>query len=139
MRRSLPALLAIVLVSAPLVASAQIYKWTDAQGTTHFSEMAPRGVKYEVIRTRPDADQPRMSEKGAVKEQDSQASKGSGNARSIQLQRFCDQLQSNITLLESKQSLQRMDSNGKTVQVDAKLRAQQLKQQKQRYEAYCSK
>ena len=40
--------LALAVVS--LTASAQIYKWTDAQGKTHFSNVAPpQGVKATVV------------------------------------------------------------------------------------------
>jgi hypothetical protein len=42
------ALIALVLLSPP--ASAQIYKWMDAQGQTHFSNVAPpQGVKATVV------------------------------------------------------------------------------------------
>lgn len=42
------ALAAFALLSLP--ASAQIYKWTDAQGQTHFSNVAPpQGVKATIV------------------------------------------------------------------------------------------
>ena len=41
-------LIALALLSLP--ASAQIYKWTDANGKTHFSNVAPpQGVKATVV------------------------------------------------------------------------------------------
>jgi len=40
----------IALAVVSLAASAQIYKWTDAQGKTHFSNVAPpQGVKAIVV------------------------------------------------------------------------------------------
>ncbi|MGQ0510240.1 MAG: DUF4124 domain-containing protein [Betaproteobacteria bacterium] len=43
-------LLSLALVLLALPASAQIYKWTDAQGRVHFSNQAPpQGVKAVVV------------------------------------------------------------------------------------------
>ena len=145
MRGTLPTLLTLLTVLAlmlPMSASAQVYKWKDANGTTHFSEMPPpQGVKYQSIHTRADADQPRTStpdqpqaDNGSVTHGDN----GGKDGRSPQLKRFCAQLKSNIALLKSNQSLQRMGSNGKTSPINDKVRAQQLKQQQQRYNAYCN-
>ncbi|RAP58532.1 DUF4124 domain-containing protein [Oleiagrimonas sp. MCCC 1A03011] len=144
MRGTLTTLLTTMLLALPLVASAQVYKWTDANGTQHFSDAPPpQGVKYQNIKTRADADQPRTSGHSDEVRQaaDSSASASStsqGKGKNSQMQRFCAQLQSNITLLKSSQSLQRLDGNGKSVPVDDQQRAEQLKQQQQRYQAYCS-
>jgi hypothetical protein len=147
MRGTLPTLLTLLTVLAlmlmlPMTASAQVYKWKDANGTTHFSEMPPpHGVKYQSIHTRADADQPRTStpdQPQGDKDNESNAGNGASNGRSAQLKRFCAQLKSNIALLKSSQSLQRMGNDGKTTQVNDQVRAQQLKQQQQRYNAYCN-
>jgi hypothetical protein len=46
-----PLLLAALLLTAT-AASAQVYKWTDAQGTVHYSQLAPpQGTKYKTITT----------------------------------------------------------------------------------------
>ncbi|MDE2316814.1 MAG: DUF4124 domain-containing protein, partial [Xanthomonadaceae bacterium] len=36
----MPIVLALLLI-APLAAAQQIYKWTDATGTVHYSQSAP--------------------------------------------------------------------------------------------------
>ena len=138
MRLKLPTLLAALLLSVPVLASAQVYKWTDANGTTHFSQTPPpKGVKYKTINTPAESEQP-VSASAPKKGQGDDAKDAQvNNNRAVQLKRFCAQLQSNITLLSSRQSLQRMGSDGKTSPVDDKLRAQQLKEQQQRYNAYC--
>ena len=47
--RRLPIAIVLLLV-APLV-SAQVYKWTDAHGTTHYSESPPpTGTKYSQVK-----------------------------------------------------------------------------------------
>jgi hypothetical protein len=140
MRSTLPTLLTALLIALPAIASAQVYKWVDANGTTHFSESPPpQGVKYQSIHTRIGADQPQGSDHNDTGAKDTNPDSGKAdNSRSPQLKRFCAQLESNITLLKSKQPLQRMGSDGKTTQVDDAVRAQQLKQQQQRYNAYCN-
>ncbi len=145
MRGTLPTLLIMLAVLAlmlPMSASAQVYKWKDANGTTHFSQMPPpQGVKYQSIHTRADADQPRTSTPDRPQGDNGDATNaqdGAQNGRSAQLKRFCAQLKSNIALLQSNQSLQRMGNDGKTTQVNDQVRAQQLKQQQQRYNAYCN-
>ncbi|MBB6184104.1 DUF4124 domain-containing protein [Oleiagrimonas soli] len=141
MRGTLPTLLTTLLLALPMLASAQVYKWTDANGTAHFSDSPPpQGVKYENIKTRADADQPRIDREATASDSGSEtkADSAKDSGRSVQLRRFCAQLQSNIALLKSSQSVQRLDSEGKTTPVDEKARAQQLQQQQQRYNAYCS-
>jgi hypothetical protein len=140
MRGTLTTLLTTMLLALPLVASAQVYKWTDANGTQHFSDAPPpQGVKYQNIKTRADADQPRTQNNVDHGNDASASPSPAKDGKSAQLQRFCAQLSSNITLLKSSQNLQHMGSDGKTTPVNDKLRAQQLKQQQQRYDAYCNK
>ncbi len=140
MRSTLPALITALALALPMVASAQVYKWVDASGTTHFSETPPpQGVKYQNIRTPSTADQgaPQPASDAASSGADAGKAKAA-DKRSPQLQRFCSQLESNISLLKSSQPLQRMGSDGKNVPMDNSVRAQQLKQQQQRYDAFCT-
>lgn len=44
--------LLVVLLLVPAMASAQIYRWTDAQGRVHFSER-PGGAGAEQVEVRP--------------------------------------------------------------------------------------
>ena len=53
-RRMLPGLL-LACLCAPLIAAAQMVKWTDAQGTVHYSDMPPPGQKSSQIRAAPSA------------------------------------------------------------------------------------
>lgn len=145
MRGMLPTLLISLLLVLPAIAGAQVYKWKDAKGVVHYSDSPPpNGVKFKTLHIRAQSDQPPPSndhgDKGNQADGNSGAQEaGNGNGRSAQLKRFCAQLQSNITLLKSNQNLQRMDSKGKATPIDAKVRAQQLKQQQLRYNAYCTK
>jgi len=41
--------IALLLCSLPLVASAQIYKWTDATGQVHFSQNPPKEGNYQNV------------------------------------------------------------------------------------------
>lgn len=49
MRRSY--IFVALLIAAPLAAAQQIYKWTDAHGTVHYSQQAPaQGTKYQQVK-----------------------------------------------------------------------------------------
>ena len=140
MRCTLPTLLTMFLLALPMMASAQVYKWTDANGTQHFSDAPPpQGVKYTSIHTRMDADQPREPTKAEDSSENNQQASSDDNekARDARTQRFCAQLQSNIKLLSSSEPVQRMGSDGKTSPLDAQTRAQELQQQRKRYDAFC--
>jgi len=41
--------IALLLCSLPLAASAQIYKWTDANGQVHFSQNPPKQGNYQDV------------------------------------------------------------------------------------------
>jgi hypothetical protein len=43
----------LVLALAPVVASAEIYKWTDAQGRTHYSSTPPAKTKADKVEVTP--------------------------------------------------------------------------------------
>lgn len=46
----LPIVMALLL-AAPLASAQQIYKWTDAQGTVHYSQSAPaQGTHYQQVK-----------------------------------------------------------------------------------------
>lgn len=46
----LPIVMALLL-AAPLTSAQQIYKWTDAQGTVHYSQSAPaQGTRYQQVK-----------------------------------------------------------------------------------------
>jgi glutaredoxin len=54
-RRVLPGLLPALLAcaAAPIPAAAQLYKWTDAQGTVHYSDTPPPAQKSSRIEAPP--------------------------------------------------------------------------------------
>lgn len=146
MRIVLPALL-VLLMAVPALASAQVYQWTDAHGTTHFTaQPPPAGVKYRTLKL--PAQGPRMDSaapphqgmntpsRPATEHQRASKNQEQG-AGTPQLKHFCAQIQSNISLLKSNQSLQSLDASRKARVLDEQARKQQLKQQQQRYKAYC--
>lgn len=44
--------LALLLMTSPVAVAAQVYKWQDAGGTFHFSELPPNGVESLRVDTR---------------------------------------------------------------------------------------
>jgi hypothetical protein len=141
MRCTLPVLLATLMLALPVIANAQVYKWKDAGGTEHFSDSPPpQGTKYSTLKTRANADQsmtkPKADDHG---EENTSETPKADQAHASKLKKFCSQLHSNIAMLESRQPLNQVDKQGKRVQMSAAARAQQLKLQQQRYQAYCEK
>jgi glutaredoxin len=49
-RRMLPGLMLLACLSAQAPASAQVYKWTDAQGTVHYTDTPPPAQKASQLR-----------------------------------------------------------------------------------------
>ncbi|WP_462379466.1 DUF4124 domain-containing protein [Pseudomonas sp. Marseille-QA0892] len=44
--------LALLLITSPVAVAAQVYKWQDANGSLHFSELPPNGVESLRVDTR---------------------------------------------------------------------------------------
>lgn len=47
--RAAAALVALVLLQAAPSHAAELYRWTDAQGTVHYTDKPPRGVEAEKL------------------------------------------------------------------------------------------
>lgn len=124
------------------VASAQVYKWTDSQGTVHYSESAPpQGTKFKRIHTngsaepleapppKPVADAPA----GGSLEPGAQAPVADTPENRTKL---CNSLKSNLTALQGKGPVV-MEQGGKPKALDAAERKQQVSTAQSQYNQYC--
>lgn len=145
MSRSLIAVALLLL--APLAAAQQIYKWTDAQGTVHYSQSAPpQGTKYQ-----------RMTLAGSVESSDAgtgapaqQAADEGTSAEApapapsapvadtpANRAKLCSTLKSNLTALQGSGPVV-MQQNGKPSVLDAAQRKQQVDTANAQYRQYCA-
>jgi uncharacterized protein (DUF2126 family) len=141
MRRPLFAVM--LLLAAPLVC-AQVYKWTDAKGTTHFSETPPPvGTKYSTVNIA--ASDGGASSSSSSTTPDSSNTTSDTNSDQNQTMadtpenraKLCGQLKDSIsTLSGSAPVVQQM--NGQQTLLNADQRKQQLQDSQTKYQTFCS-
>lgn len=144
MRR--PSIALVLLLVAPL-ACAQVYKWTDAQGTTHYSETPPPvGTKYSQV-TVSGGDAPAA----AAASGDSSSSSGSpssstqnngDNSQPVadtpeNRARLCSSLKANIGTLQGSGPVVMQGQGGQQQLLNADQRKQQLDATQSQYQQYC--
>ncbi|MEO5830433.1 MAG: DUF4124 domain-containing protein [Rhodanobacter sp.] len=139
MRRSLIAVALLLL--APL-ATAQVYKWTDAGGTVHYSEAPPaQGTKFVKVTTTGTVEP--MAPPAAVETSESNATPAPAAAEPIadtpdNRAKLCSTLQTNIAALRSGGPVV-MQQNGKSVALDEAQRNQQVASAQAQYDQFCAK
>jgi hypothetical protein len=136
MHRSLIAMALLLL--APL-ATAQVYKWTDASGTVHYSEAPPaQGTHYKQVKTTGTAAPlvaPASSSSEASREPAAEPAKPVADTPENRA-RMCDSLKANLTALQGGGPVV-MQTNGKTTALDGDQRKQQITAAQGQYEQYC--
>lgn len=138
-------LLALLLV-APM-ASAQVYKWTDAKGVVHYSDVPPpQGVQYKNMHmslnggAAPAAATSASPATPASSPADGGASPAS--ARTVadnpeNRAKLCAQLRQNYTLLKGGQPLTVDNAKGQKQLVSEKQRTQEMVNTQQQLQQYC--
>jgi hypothetical protein len=143
--RRLSVALALLLV-APL-ATAQVYKWTDAQGTVHYSETPPpQGTKYNQVSVSTDTSTPASSSSSASSAAaTSPPASDNGGQGSQQLPdtpenrtKFCASLKSNIGTLQGSAPVVVQGTGGQQQLLNADQRKQQLDASQSQYQQYCN-
>jgi len=144
--RRLPIALVLLLV-APL-ATAQVYKWTDAQGTTHFSETPPPGnTKYSQVTVATGTEAPASPGGSAASASTSSSSTGSSQSSSDNTQmpdtpenraKLCASLKANIATLQGSGPVVMQGTGGQQQLLNADQRKQQLDAGQSTYQQYCS-
>ena len=142
MHRSLIAVALLLLV--PL-ATAQVYKWTDASGTVHYSEEPPvQGTIYKEVRTTgtvaPLAAPTRDTGDGdgdgkSSNEPSLEPAKPLADTPQNRAQ-LCDSLKSNLAALQGSGPVV-MQQGGKATALDTDQRKQQASAAQGQYDQYC--
>jgi hypothetical protein len=102
-------LLTLLIGLSPWCMAAQIYKWVDAQGVTHFDAQPPPGQPSTTLQT-PSSPAPKpapMPGSGALGDQkaiDDQVKKQVADQQA-QLKQFCQQARTNLAQLQNNPRL----------------------------------
>ncbi|HEX7112829.1 MAG TPA: DUF4124 domain-containing protein [Mizugakiibacter sp.] len=141
MRRLLP----IVLMLALPAFAGQVYKWTDAKGTVHYSDSPPpQGARYSRVRVAgaaaqtPEQPAPGQTPPGGAPGAAPAAASSTRVAdTAVNRAKLCADLRKNIALLEGDQPLA-VDADGNKQQnLDAARRSQELATERDQYQRYC--
>ena len=133
-------LIAAVLLALTPLASAQVYKWTDATGTVHYSEAPPaQGKNFQKVKTNGTVE-PLVSS-DATPVTDSKPEAAAAPAQPVadtpeNRSKLCDSLKSNLTALQGKGPVV-MQKDGKPVALDDAQRNQQIGAAQTQYQQYC--
>lgn len=147
MRRASFAL--VLLLVAPL-ACAQVYKWTDAHGTTHYSETPPpAGTKYSQITVTgtdtPAAAPTNTNTDTSGSSGNDTSSTGAGGRAAPPMAdtpenraKLCTSLKANIATLQGSGPVVMQGAGGKQQLLNADQRKQQLSAAQAQYGQYCA-
>jgi hypothetical protein len=137
MHRSLIAVALLLL--APL-ATAQVYKWTDASGTVHYSQDAPpQGTKYKQVKTVGSVEPvsaPAAAPDSGNSSQSATASSPVADTSGNQ-SKFCVSLRTNLAALQGTAPVVMKQPDGKTTALDDDQRKQQASSTQAQYDQYC--
>ncbi|WP_201314911.1 DUF4124 domain-containing protein [Dyella sp. EPa41] len=132
-----------LLLAAPLVA-AQAYKWTDANGTVHYSDAPPpQGTKYSKVTTTGTIE-PLAEPTPSKPNETTSESKPAPAPSSLPMvdtpenrAKLCASLKSNLEALKSSGPIV-MQQNGQQKLLDADQRQAQQSTAQSQYQQYCS-
>jgi cytoskeletal protein RodZ len=137
----------VLLLVAPL-ATAQVYKWTDAQGTTHYSETPPPvGTKYHQVEVNTGSDAPADASSSSSSASSSSTSSQSSSDNSASQPvadtpenraKLCASLKTNIGTLQGGGPVVMQGTGGQQQLLNADQRKQQLDASQLQYQQYCN-
>lgn len=136
-------LIAVALMLLTPLAVAQVYKWTDSQGTVHYSQTAPaEGVHFKQIKTTGESvAQTPAQDAGAQVAESATAHPAPASSQSIadtpaNRKTLCDSLQGNLKMLKGNGPVV-MQEDGKSAALDDNQRRQQVATDEAQYQQYC--
>jgi Domain of unknown function (DUF4124) len=120
MSRTLPALCLLTVLALP--ADAQVYKWVDEAGVTHYGERPPQGRKAPALPSVPAGPAPAarsgwQEQERAFEQRRVEAAQAEANAKQQQaaLKQYCNQARDQLVRMKAAGRLYRLDENGQRV------------------------
>lgn len=140
MSRSLIAVALLLL--APLAVAQQIYKWTDAKGTVHYSQSAPpEGTRFQQVKLTGgvESSDDTAAAQPATETAPPPAAAPAGPVADTPDNRakLCATLKSNLATLQGSGPVV-MQENGKPAVLDDTQRKQQIDSSNAQYQQYCA-
>lgn len=135
-------LAALLTLTAALPVEADVYKWIDGQGVTHYSQLPPLNRSYTVIQTRGDETLPSTpaAPPNAPQTPDTtqQAPKQVDRNEIPDLKQRCQIARKDVLTLEKPERIRIVKPDGSVEWMDDAQRAQHLKEAKSFIAKYCS-
>lgn len=132
------ALAVALLVCAP--ASAQVYKWVDEEGVTHYTQQPPPGGKAQIINPNVASPEvPAAASSGANQGSGSggdSGQAGGGNGGQQSMAEFCKQLREEAQLLASDRQV-KVRSGDSVTDLTGDARQQRLQSTRSQIQQYC--
>lgn len=142
---------ALIALTLPLVAVAQVYSWKDANGKTHYSDQPPpQGAQSRVIKGDPApaaetaavqqsvAGKKLDTNKQSAEKKEAAAKAAQEKAAEEQRQRDCERAKLQQQGLESGQIRYRMGSGGEREALDDNARQAEMENTRRVVDAACS-
>jgi hypothetical protein len=127
--------ISLLIGLSPLCMAAQIYKWVDAQGVTHFDAQPPQGREAtQVVTPSPPAGQPTAPARGsAIGDQQAIDNKVKKQVaeQQAQLKVFCEQARTNLAQLQNNPRLREEAEGGMRRLTDQQRQERIIEAQKQ--------
>lgn len=128
------------------VMAAQVYKWVDAQGVTHFGAQPPQGQQVETVNTvtapakpaaKPDTSAP--DETGSEADQNSidRKVKQRVAAQEAERKRYCESMRTNLAQLQNNPRV-RVEDNGETRRVTEEERQARIAETRDKIAEHCN-
>jgi len=136
----------LVLALCGNVMAAQVYKWVDAQGVTHFGAQPPLGQQVETVNTvtapakpaaKPDTSAP--DETGSEADQNSidRKVKQQVAAQEAERKRYCESMRTNLAQLQNNPRV-RVEDNGETRRVTEEERQARIAETRDKIAEHCN-
>lgn len=131
-----------LLLAAPLAIAQQIYKWTDAKGTVHYSQSAPaEGTRYQQVKLTggvesADAPAPQPTADSTPAPADTPAPAPVADTPDNRA-KLCATLKSNLATLQGRGPVV-MQEGGKPALLGDAQRKQQIDTANAQYQQYCA-
>ena len=141
---SRPLIVVALLLIAPLASAQQIYKWTDASGTVHYSQATPpQGTKYRQVKLAGGVesadqqnDQPAADSASAAADSTPAAPPPVADTPANR-SKLCATLKSNLATLQGSGPVV-MQQDGKPAVLSDAERKQQVATSNAQYQQYCA-
>jgi hypothetical protein len=132
-------LLLIALPIAAGAAQAEVYKWTDDDGVTHYSQQPPPDGDDEANVIDPNIGSPDGAQGGSSQSQASAGSdNGEGEEQTQSVEAFCKALKEQIDKLESDQPVKLRTGDDQLKELKGDERQSRLNSAQQQYDEQCN-